>query len=143
MSCSGAGSPGRKLRHVGLRRPIATYERQVELVRGAGALSELPIHGLALALGKAWLGDLAGARLLIAESDSVSAATGNQVPPFAVLRLLALRGRESEASPLIKAVILQGTAGGQGHAVMVATGRPRSCTTAEPATRRRPRQPAK
>ena len=99
---------------------IATYERQVELVRGAGALGELPIHLHALALEKVWLGDLSGASLLIAESDSVSAATGNQVPPFAVLRLLALRGRESEASPLIKTVIQQGTAGGQGQAVMVA-----------------------
>jgi ATP/maltotriose-dependent transcriptional regulator MalT len=73
-----------------------------------------------LALERAWLGDLAGAGLLIAESDSVAATTGSQVPPFAVLRLRALQGREAEASPLIEATIQQGTAGGQGIAVMVA-----------------------
>jgi DNA-binding CsgD family transcriptional regulator len=58
--------------------------------------------------------------LLLAESDGVAEATGSQVPPFAVLRLRALQGREAEASPLIEATIQLGTAGGQGIAVMVA-----------------------
>jgi DNA-binding CsgD family transcriptional regulator len=99
---------------------ITTYERKVQLVRDAGALGELPIHLHSLALERAWLGDFAGAGLLLAESDSVAAATGSQVPPFAVLRLRALQGREAEASPLIEATIQLGTAGGQGIAVMVA-----------------------
>jgi ATP/maltotriose-dependent transcriptional regulator MalT len=50
----------------------------------------------------------------------VAAATGSLVPPFALLRLRALQGQEAEAFPLIDAVIQQGTAGGQGIAVMVA-----------------------
>jgi DNA-binding CsgD family transcriptional regulator len=99
---------------------ITAYERQVRLVRDAGALGELPIHLHALALEQAWLGDLSGARQLVAESDSISAATGNEVPPFAMLRILALQGREAVASPLIKAVIEHGTARGQGQAVTVA-----------------------
>ena len=99
---------------------IAIYERKVQLVRDTGALGELPIHLHSLALERAWLGDFAGAGLLLAESDSVAAATGSQLPPFAVLRLRALQGREAEATPLIEATIQLGTAGGQGIAVMVA-----------------------
>jgi ATP/maltotriose-dependent transcriptional regulator MalT len=97
---------------------IAIYERKVQLVRDAGALGELPIHLDSLALERTWLGDFAGARLLIAERDSVAAATGSQMPPFTELRLRALRGRQAEAFPLIEAVIEQGTARGQGIAVM-------------------------
>jgi DNA-binding CsgD family transcriptional regulator len=99
---------------------IAVYERQAQLVRNAGALAELPIHLQALALERAWRGDLSGARRLTAEAEGISASTGNQVPPFALLRILALQGREAELSPLIKSVIEQGTSGGQGQAVMVA-----------------------
>jgi DNA-binding CsgD family transcriptional regulator len=99
---------------------IAAYERPAQLVRNAGALVELPIHLQALALERAWRGDLSGARQLVAESESISASTGNQVPPFAMLRILALEGREAEASPLIRAVIQDGTTRGQGIAVMVA-----------------------
>ena len=99
---------------------IAVYERQARVVREAGALAELPIHLQALALERAWRGDLAGARRLNAEAESISASTGNQVPPFALLRILALQGREAEASPLIEAVIQDGTRQGQGNAVMVA-----------------------
>jgi DNA-binding CsgD family transcriptional regulator/tetratricopeptide (TPR) repeat protein len=98
----------------------AIYERQVQIVREAGVLAELPVYAQSLALDKAWNGDLAGAALLVAESDAVAAATGSQLPPFAALRLAALRGREAEASPLIEATIEQGTARGQGLAVRMA-----------------------
>jgi DNA-binding CsgD family transcriptional regulator len=99
---------------------IAVYERQAQLVREAGALGELPIHVQALALERAWRGDLSGAQRLMTESEDISTSTGNQVPPFALLRVLALQGREAEAFPLIEAVIQEGTTGGQGIAVMVA-----------------------
>ena len=98
----------------------AIFARQAQLVRDAGALAELPIHLSALALDKVWTGDLAGAGLLVAESDSVAAATGSQLPPFAALRLRSLQGREAEASALIEATIQQATAGGAGLAVRVA-----------------------
>jgi DNA-binding CsgD family transcriptional regulator len=98
----------------------AIYERQARIVRGAGALVELPVYLTSLALDKVWNGDLAGARLLIAEADTVAAATGSQLPPFATLRLLSMQGREADASRLIAATIEQGTARGQGLAVRVA-----------------------
>lgn len=99
---------------------ITVYERQVQLVREAGALAELPIHLQALALERAWRGDLPGAERLVAEAESISTSTGNAVPPFARLRILALRGREAQAAPLIDAVIRDGTRQGQGIAVMTA-----------------------
>jgi DNA-binding CsgD family transcriptional regulator len=98
----------------------AIYERQARIVRGAGALVELPVYLSSLALDRVWNGDLAGARLLIAESDTVAAVTGSQLPPFAALRLLSMQGREVDASRLIAATIEHATARGQGLAVRVA-----------------------
>jgi DNA-binding CsgD family transcriptional regulator len=98
----------------------AIFERQAQLVRDAGALAELPLHLHALAQDKARTGDFADADMLVAESDSVAAATGSQIPPFAALTLRSLQGREAEASGLIEATIQQATAGGQGLAVMAA-----------------------
>jgi DNA-binding CsgD family transcriptional regulator len=99
---------------------IVVYERQAQLVREAGALAELPIHLQALALERAWRGDISGARRLAAEAESISGSMGNEVPPFVLPRILALQGREREATALIEAVIREGTARGQGIAVMTA-----------------------
>jgi DNA-binding CsgD family transcriptional regulator len=99
---------------------IEVYERQVKVVRDEGALAELPIHLQALALEQAWRGDLSSAQRLTAEAESIATATGNDVPPFAMLRILALQGREADASPLIEHVVREGTKHGQGIAVMVA-----------------------
>ena len=98
----------------------AIFERQANIVRNAGALAELPTYLSSLALDRVWNGDLAGARLLIAESDTVAAATGSQLPPFAALRLFSMEGNEADASALIAATIEQATARGQGLAVRVA-----------------------
>jgi DNA-binding CsgD family transcriptional regulator len=98
----------------------AIYERQAEFVRDAGALAELPLYLTSLALDKVWTGDLAGAGVLVAENDSVAAATGSQLPPYAALRLRSLQGREAEASALIEATIKLAEAGGAGLAARVA-----------------------
>jgi DNA-binding CsgD family transcriptional regulator len=98
----------------------AIFDRQARILRDAGALAELPVFLDALALDKVSNGDLAGAHLLIAERDTVAAATGGQLPPFAALRLLSLEGNEADASALIAATIEHGTARGQGMAVRVA-----------------------
>ena len=92
-------------------------ERQVEIVRAAGALAELPVFLSSLALDYAWNGNLAGARLLIAESDAVAAMTGSQPPAFAALRLSSLKGNIADASALIAATIERASAQGQGLAV--------------------------
>jgi DNA-binding CsgD family transcriptional regulator len=98
----------------------AIFERQAWIVREAGALAELPVFLSSVALDKAWNGDLAGAEALIAESDSVAAVTGSQLPPFARLRLLSLQGREPEASALMKTVTTMTEAVGSGLHVRVA-----------------------
>jgi DNA-binding CsgD family transcriptional regulator len=99
---------------------IAITTRQVRLLRDAGALAELQIHLSSLALTQAWMGDFAGAASLIAEVDSVGAATGTRMAPFALLRLRALQGREAEASTLIAATTKQAEEWGHGIAVTVA-----------------------
>jgi DNA-binding CsgD family transcriptional regulator len=93
----------------------AVLERQAEIVRDAGALAELPIHLSALAMDKAWNGDLATASLLVAESDSVAAVTGSRIETFAALRVLTLRGREPEAAALIETTIREAEAAGRGE----------------------------
>jgi DNA-binding CsgD family transcriptional regulator len=99
---------------------LAGNELKAQLVRQAGALGELPIHLQSLALDRAWCGDLAGAAVLVAESETVAAATGTDPPPIALLRLRALQGRENDAGLLIEGLVQQATEAGQGLAVMVA-----------------------
>jgi DNA-binding CsgD family transcriptional regulator len=98
----------------------AIFERQARIVRDAGALAELPVILNSLGLAKTWSGDFEGARLLIAESDEVAAATGTQIPPFTALSLRARQGREPEASALIEATLKGAIAGGQGSGAMSA-----------------------
>jgi DNA-binding CsgD family transcriptional regulator len=88
--------------------------RQVQLVRDAGALGQLPLHLWRLGVATASIGDFAGAASLIAESDSIAAATGSQIAPYAALRLAALRGEEAECSALVAAAVEQANARGQG-----------------------------
>jgi DNA-binding CsgD family transcriptional regulator len=98
----------------------AIFERQARIVREVGALAELPVILNSLGLAKTWSGDFEGARLLIAESDEVAAATGTQIPPFTALSLLARQGKEPEASALIEATLKAATARGQGSGAMTA-----------------------
>ena len=88
--------------------------RQVELVRDAGALSELPVHLSALGMVTTWMGDFASSASLIAEAESVAAATGSYFPPHIALRLRALQGREADASALIATALEQAAAERQG-----------------------------
>jgi DNA-binding CsgD family transcriptional regulator len=98
----------------------AITERQTRILREAGALAELPVHLQTLAQGRVRHGEFADARILIAESERVAAATGSQLPPFATLRLLSLEGREPEASTLIEGMVAMGEAVGAGLAVRFA-----------------------
>jgi DNA-binding CsgD family transcriptional regulator/tetratricopeptide (TPR) repeat protein len=91
----------------------AISARQVQLIRDAGALAELPLYLSALGLASAWMGDFSGAAANIAEADSVAAATGSRFAPYTLLRLRALQGREAEAS----AAIGQAAAGGPSAAL--------------------------
>ncbi|HEY3072873.1 MAG TPA: LuxR C-terminal-related transcriptional regulator, partial [Candidatus Limnocylindrales bacterium] len=95
---------------------LAISERQVQLVRDAGALALLPLQLFQLATVRIWMGDFAGARSLIAESDSVAAATGVRYPPYAELRVMALEGREAEAVARIASAIERAASDGEGMA---------------------------
>ena len=59
-----------------------------------------PFTGVELAT--AWTGDFADAESIIAEIESVAAVTGSRLPPYALLRLRALQGREDEVSAAIE-----------------------------------------
>jgi DNA-binding CsgD family transcriptional regulator len=98
----------------------AIAARHVQVVRDAGALAQLPMPLLALGTVTAWSGDFAGAASMIAEAESIAAATGSRMPPSIALRLVGLQGREAEASALIAATIEQAAAGGQGLAATIA-----------------------
>jgi DNA-binding CsgD family transcriptional regulator len=98
----------------------AIAARQVQLARDAGALAQLPIHLSALALATAWIGDFAGAGALVAEIDSVAAATGKRFPPYMAFRLWALQGREAEAFAAIASTTERAAAGGRGMAATTA-----------------------
>ena len=96
---------------------LAISVRQVELVRDAGALSELPVYLSALGIATTWMGDFPGSAALIAEAESAAAATGSYFPPHIALRLRALQGRENEASALITSAQGRAAAEGQGIGV--------------------------
>ena len=99
-----------------------TLERQIRLLRDVGALGQLAIPLSALGVATAWTGDFAGAAVLFAEGQSVASAIGSPIAPYTALRIAALRGRESEASPMISSAIEQAAATGQGLASRQAHG---------------------
>jgi len=86
-------------------RPV--WARQIQLVRDAGALEQLPLYLVALGVSTAWTGDLAGAAFLLEEAHEVTGASGAEISPRGGLLLLALRGREAEAAALIEATVQQ------------------------------------
>jgi len=75
----------------------AILVRQVQLARTVGALDQLPIDLVALAIDDAWRGDFAGAASLIAECDAVCEVTGGAasrpLPPCSSVRCAATRRR--------------------------------------------------
>ena len=96
-------------------RKITT--RQVRLSRDAGALDELPLNLVSLAMSAVWSGDFATAAALIAETDAIREITGSRLAPYAAMFLAALRGDQGEVIQLINAAIADAGAAGQGAAV--------------------------
>ena len=94
--------------------------RQVQLVRDAGGFAQLPIHLSALGVANAWMGDFATAASLLAEEESLAAATGSRFAPYIALRLRALQGREAEAHAVIQNALEHASAAGQGTAATAA-----------------------
>ncbi|MEU4419960.1 AAA family ATPase [Actinoplanes sp. NPDC024001] len=89
--------------------------RQLALVREAGALQSLPEHLVNLGYALIWTGDLDEAAAAVEEIEMINEATGREAyPPYATLRLLALRGREPETVALITDTLRDAEATGLG-----------------------------
>jgi DNA-binding CsgD family transcriptional regulator len=76
--------------------------RHVRLARDTGALGVLPMALSQLAGLHLFEGDFAAASSLLEEAGAITEATGSQLPPYAPLALAAFRGRDREASELVK-----------------------------------------
>ncbi len=98
----------------------AICARQVQLARDAGALTDLSFHLNQLGMARQWIGDFAGTEVLVAEEESVAAATGSPIAPYTLLRLRALQGREAEASTAITSAVEHAVAEKQGMAAAYA-----------------------
>jgi DNA-binding CsgD family transcriptional regulator len=97
---------------------LAIADGATRLAREIGALDQLPLDLQSQAIAAGWSGDFPAAAALMAEARLISEATGTLVAPFAAMSLAAVRGRESEAVPLIEATFAAATTGGQGIAVI-------------------------
>jgi DNA-binding CsgD family transcriptional regulator len=80
----------------------ALTRRQVREGRVSGALTVLPVSLSTRAVVELYSGNLAEANSLIAEANAITAATDGRNVPFAPLALAAFRGREPDASRLIR-----------------------------------------
>ena len=98
----------------------AIMDREVRLAREAGALDELPVNLIPLALSAIFRGDFATAASLIAEGDAVCEVTGSRLAPYAAMFLAAMRGNQAELTSLTEATIAAAEAGGQGAAMTCA-----------------------
>jgi DNA-binding CsgD family transcriptional regulator len=98
----------------------AIMDREVRLAREAGALDELPVNLIPLAMAATWSGDFAAAASLIAEGDTVCEVTGSRIAPYAAMFLAAMRGSQAELTSLVEAAVAAAEAGKQGAAVTCA-----------------------
>ncbi|OBB61568.1 LuxR family transcriptional regulator [Mycobacterium sp. 852013-51886_SCH5428379] len=90
-------------------------ERHVELVRGAGALSHVPLALNSRACTLLVHGDLKGAAALIEELQSATDATGTRIAPYAALGLAAMRGEHDVVAALAATTTAEVTARGEGN----------------------------
>jgi len=88
--------------------------RQLQSVREAGLLFQLPLYVNVMGVFATWCGDFATATSLIAEADAIAEVTGTRLAPFAAALLAGFRGAEAEVSRLIEAVTHDARVAGQG-----------------------------
>jgi DNA-binding CsgD family transcriptional regulator len=95
-------------------------DRHIQLARGVGALSDLPLALSLRAVMMLFAGDLAGAALLIGEHQVAVDVTGTHLSNPAELVLAALRGRQAEATGMIEAAIREASLRGEGIGIVLA-----------------------
>ena len=94
--------------------------RQLELFRDSGELSMLPFALNGRACTHVWAGELVPAAQLIEEIETVTEATGISAPPYGVIALAALEGRDSETLQLVESNMAQLEGRGEGIGVTLA-----------------------
>ena len=98
----------------------AMTARQLQSCREAGMLTRLVIYVNTMAQILIWRGEFAAAASLIAEAQSITAATGTRLVPYAALMLAGFRGAGEGAAQLIESVITDARAAGQGRGLRAA-----------------------
>jgi DNA-binding CsgD family transcriptional regulator len=93
--------------------------RAVELARGTGALTALPLALTQLAGATALTGDLAATAAMIEEATSITTATGSPPLRHAEVFLAAWRGHEVEHSALVEEMVEDAEARGEGLAIAI------------------------
>ena len=102
--CAGSGSRAASLgRWATTRDGTTSRDRHVQLARGAGALSLLPIALTERFSVQLFLGDLTAAAALMAETEALVEATGSHLAPQGAISLAAWQGRHEEATRLMDA----------------------------------------
>jgi ATP/maltotriose-dependent transcriptional regulator MalT len=91
--------------------------RHIELARGAGALSELPLALSSRAYKLLFAGELTAAAALVEEVQAVTEVTRSNLAPYGALGLAALSGRDDEAAVLIDVTRRNAVARGEGLGV--------------------------
>jgi DNA-binding CsgD family transcriptional regulator len=98
----------------------ALSARHVQLARGAGALSELPLALTSRAYMLLFAGELTAAASLTDEAQAVKEATGSNLAPYGALGLAALRGDEAGTLALLEATTKDVTRRGEGVGITFA-----------------------
>jgi DNA-binding CsgD family transcriptional regulator len=97
----------------------ALSSRHVELARGSGALSELPLALNSRSFIHLFRGELETASALIEEARVAVEATRASLTPWGAIALAALRGHEQEAADVLEAATTDATHRGEGISLTV------------------------
>ena len=98
----------------------ALTRRQIRLGRESGALTVLPLTLSTRAGVELYGGNLAGASSLVEEANAITDATDGRNVPYAPLALAAFRGREPDATRLIRETTEDFVARGEGMGLTLA-----------------------
>jgi hypothetical protein len=96
-----------------------TAARYVQLARGTGSLSELPLALLHSAHVHLFSGELSAAASALGELHAVADVTGTHFGPYVTWAIAAWRGRKAEVSPRLEATLTDAIQHGQGLAIAV------------------------
>jgi DNA-binding CsgD family transcriptional regulator len=98
----------------------AVSSHQIEVARGAGALSLLSVALNGQAMIATWCGDFDAATALSSEDEALKQAAGIKIAPYGALLLTAYRGLAEDAAVLAATTIEDSAARGEGLGIRLA-----------------------